>query len=94
MKKNIFDLNENLEYSMDYVYYNQGLTSCNHLTIAQDSRDDRFKCTKCFIVFSFQNNKQVLNFKSRIVQHFNFEKAEIALRREIRRQKLGEEDEE
>ncbi|QHX36671.1 hypothetical protein [Spiroplasma sp. BIUS-1] len=94
MKKNLFDLNENLEYDMDYIFYNDGVSSCTHDVISKDARDNRFKCTQCFMVFNIKDQKQLLKFKRRVVETFNFEKAESALRKEIKKLKAGEEDEE
>ncbi|WP_339033289.1 hypothetical protein [Spiroplasma endosymbiont of Cantharis rufa] len=76
MNKKIFDLNEELEFDLDYVYFNQGISNCLHDNIAEDKRDSYFKCTKCFTIFTFTSMKQAFKFKKRILTNFDFEQAE------------------
>ncbi|AUM62666.1 hypothetical protein [Spiroplasma monobiae] len=94
MKKSLLSLNENLEHQVDYIYYNQSLDMCVHKTIAMDSRDNKFKCIDCFVIFAIKTKKQVLSFNKRLIKEFNFEKAEITLKKKIKKQRLEEDDEE
>ncbi|AUB31633.1 hypothetical protein [Spiroplasma floricola] len=88
MKKKIFYLNEDLEYTYEYVFYNQGIGACSHEKIANDQRDNKFKCINCFMIFSFVNQKQLDRFSSRVIKEHDFERAEIELKRRIKGKKL------
>ncbi|ALD66425.1 hypothetical protein [Spiroplasma cantharicola] len=76
MSKKIFDLNRELKFDLDYVYFNQGISDCLHDNLAEDKRDSYFKCTKCFTIFTFESMKQALKFQKRILKDFDFELAE------------------
>ncbi|QEH61868.1 hypothetical protein SCHIN_v1c06710 [Spiroplasma chinense] len=84
--KKIFEMDENLRLRTDRIYVNQTIFNCQHPQLAFDRRDDHIKCTTtgCWREFWLRTDAEYYTFKDRMIDKFDFEKAEKEFKRQIR----------
>ncbi|WP_134298370.1 hypothetical protein [Spiroplasma gladiatoris] len=79
----LLHLDKNLKNNYDRVYVTKSLNMCAHDFISFDRKNVSYKCTSCFFSFDFDDFKDYLSFKNRLIKDFDFERAEQELKAKI-----------